>query len=219
MDLSELSLRIVLIFLPGMTSFLVVDNLTNHKETKLHNILIQSFILGFLCYFAYYIVVLFVGATICPGLNFNFFNVLVNKSDINFKEIVFVTLISIPVGLFVVRIINYKILFRIARFLRISDKYANVDVWSYLMEFGDPTCWVVIRDRSADIVYEGWVNVYSDSTERDEIFLRDVKVYNNSTAEMLYETPGVYLSRKREDLSIEFPQLNYSEKRRHKDDK
>lgn len=130
----------------------------------------------------------------------------------DFKEIFFVTLLSIPVGYCITFIINHKFLFRIAQWLKISNKYASVDVLSHLMELDDRTGWVVIRDRANDLMYEGWVGVYSDSTERDEMFLRDVRVYINSTAKLLYETPGLYLPRKREDLLIEFPQLLFKPK-------
>ena len=61
-------------------------------------------------------------------------------------------------------------------------------------------------------MYEGWVELFSDGSEPDEIFIRDAKIYKNSTGEPMYDTPGLYLPRKKENLRIEFPLLKFSEK-------
>ena len=37
--------------------------------------------------------------------------------------------------------------------------------------------WIVIRDVENDLIFEGLVKVFSDSTEKDELFLRDVIVF------------------------------------------
>ena len=71
--------------------------------------------------------------------------------------------------------------------------------------------WVVIRDPDQELMFEGWIELYSESHERDEFFLRDVKVYRNSTGVELYSTPGIYLPRKRTSLLVEFPRLPYTE--------
>jgi hypothetical protein len=38
-----------------------------------------------------------------------------------------------------------------------------------------------------------------------------VKVFVNSSGEELYEVPALYLPRSRADITVEFPQLSYSE--------
>lgn len=79
--------------------------------------------------------------------------------------------------------------------------------------------WVIVRDIENDLMYEGWVQAFSDSTERDELFLRDVKVFTNKTADELYEIPGLYLPKSRENLTIEFPALKFSEFRKRRSNK
>ncbi|MBM4056201.1 MAG: hypothetical protein FJ264_16335 [Planctomycetes bacterium] len=144
-------------------------------------------------------------------VKFSFLKVLIDKNaTINFKEIVFVTILSIPIGFLFTFLLNYKVLFRVAHKLKISKKFGDLDVWSYIMNSKTPE-WVVIRDIENDLMYEGWIEAFSDSTGVDELFLRDVKVYKNSTAEECYEIPGLYLPRKRENLIIEFPLLKFSE--------
>lgn len=211
MELSEFTFRIILIFVPGLISFFIIDKLTIHKEFKVHQIIINSLMLGFFCYFSYYMMLLLIKIALKNDIKFSFLKVLIDKNaTINFKEIAFVTILSIPIGFLFAFLLNYKVLFRVAHKLKISKKFGDLDVWSYIMNSKIPE-WVVIRDIENDLMYEGWIEAFSDSTGVDELFLRDVKVYKNSTAEEYYEIPGLYLPRKRENLSIEFPLLKFSE--------
>ena len=68
--------------------------------------------------------------------------------------------------------------------------------------------WVVVRDIENDLAYEGWIHAFSVGNERDELFLRDVKVFTNKTAEELYAVPALYLPKNRESLTIEWREAN-----------
>jgi hypothetical protein len=211
MEFSEFTLKIILLFLPGIVSFLIVDKLTNHKEFKLYQILIYSLLFGFFCYYFYYLLIIVWKILFKGEIYFSFFNALIDKESVlDFKEIAYVTMLSIFVGFISTAFINYKILNKFARKFKITKKFSDIDVWSYLMN-SENTEWVVIRDIKNDLMYEGWIKAFSDSTEKDELFLQDVKVYKNSTAEELYMIPGLYLPVKRENLVIEFPGLEYTE--------
>jgi len=211
MDLSEFTLKIIFLFVPGLISFLMIDALTIHKELKLYQLLVGSLILGFANYLLYY-----VGGhalKVCLEVDFDFFflQALANKAaDLDHREIACVTGLAVPVGFVVSYAINHKMLHRLAHMLRISKKFGDVDVWSYIMNSRVPA-WVVIRDVQHDLMYEGWIHAFSDSTGKDEVFLRDVKVFSNSTAEKLYEVPGMYLPRRREALTVEFPMLEFTD--------
>ncbi len=62
--------------------------------------------------------------------------------------------------------------------------------------------WVTVRDHKLDLYYYGWIEAWSDSGEERELILREVEVYKNSTAEFLYESDVIYISRKHDDLTI-----------------
>lgn len=214
MTLSEFTLRIILIFLPGLIAYIIIEQLTVHKEIRPYRFFINSLILGFLCYLIYYPI------SLISNLEFNFIQSLLNnKASPDIKEILITILLSIPLGFIFSKLINRKILHKFAQKLKVTNKFADIDVWSLIMNSEIPE-WVVIRDIENDLMYEGWVHFFSDSTERDELFLRDVKVFTNSTAQPLYEVPGLYLPRKRENLTIEFPAMKFSEyKERQMNDK
>lgn len=212
MEFSDFAFRIILLFIPGIISLLIIEKLTNHKEFKIHQILIYSLLLGFISYVFYYLILIIIKACSSFDFKFLFFNSLTNKSSsIDFSEIAYATGISIIIGFISSFLINHKVLYWIAHKTKISNKFGDIDVWSYIMNYSKVPEWVVVRDIENDLVYEGWIQAFSDSTGIDEIFLRDVKVFRNSTAKELYEIPGLYLPRKRENLVIEFPLLKFSE--------
>jgi hypothetical protein len=54
-------------------------------------------------------------------------------------------------------------------------------------------------------MFSGYVNAFSDVEENAEILLEDVIVYRESSGEELYRADAMYLSRKRDDITIELP--------------
>ena len=93
--------------------------------------------------------------------------------------------------------------------LKITNKYGDESVWDYFHN-KDKNEWVTIRNKKNDLMYVGWIEVFSDdATAYDELVLREVTVYKNSTAEKQYEVDEIYISSKREDLTIEI--FNYKE--------
>lgn len=205
MQITDFTFRIILIFIPGVISFIIIDKLTMHKEIKLYQMLIYSLILGFTCYILYFLILQIINIFRKVDFIFLFWDALIsNKVTLNPKEISFVTLLSIPLGFFISFGINYKIVYKIAHKLKISNKFGDIDVWSYIMN-SDDTSWVIIRDIENDLIYEGWIEAFSDGPEERELLLSDVQVYRNSEVGKLYDVPKLYISQKRENINLEFP--------------
>jgi hypothetical protein len=57
-------------------------------------------------------------------------------------------------GLLLAYMANHSWLHRFANKLDISKKFAEVDVWTHLMTYQGPQ-WVVIRDHSKNLMYQG----------------------------------------------------------------
>lgn len=220
-ELSDFAIKLILLFLPGIISFLIINILTNHKEFKFYFILIYSLLLGFFNYFIYYLIIL-LSNYVAKCFNLNFFKTIIFFDFINgvlkkvdFSEIIIVCIISIPVGFLFVYFINRNFLNRFACFLKLTKKYSEVDVWSHLMNSKIPN-WVYIRDIKNNLVYYGWIQFFSDSTEQDELFLEDVKVFRYSDSKFLYKIPGLYLYNSRKNMVIEFPSTKIINKKKVK---
>lgn len=205
MAVTEFTLRLIFLFLPGLIAFLVVEALTIHRIIPMVRVFLYSLVLACLCYLSYY------PLTLIPYLNlpFSFGDSLMDgKNNLDFFEISFVTLWSIPLALFISLAFNKHWLHRAALWLGVSRKFRDADVWSLVMN-KQGSEWVVVRDLEQDLIYEGWVVAFSDSTDDfDEVLLTEAKVYRNSTGEKLYEVPGVYLSTRHGNKTVEFPSLN-----------
>lgn len=212
MQFSELTVRLLLIFFPGIIAALIIDSLTVHRGRDFRVFLLNSFILGLASYFILYI---FIGLNnfmvklngFEPTLKVNFLNSLVNKSStIHMKEVIVANIIAVIFAFLFSAAINYKLLHRFAKKLKITKKFGQLDVWSYVFDSPDVD-WIIVRDIGNDLMYQGWVEAFSDTYENNELFIREVFVYRNSTSEELYFMEGIYISREHTNLILEFPRL------------
>lgn len=122
--------------------------------------------------------------------------------SICFAEVVYATIISIILGILAAWISNKKYISKFARKFGITKHYGDEDVWSYLHN-SDYSGWIFVRDHKQDLIYYGYVLLFSDSDEKRELLLSEVDVYNNETGEKLYSTDKIYICRDDFDLSIE----------------
>jgi hypothetical protein len=208
MELSALTLRVVLLFFPGVVCALIVRALTNRRERATPEFLIDSFVFGFATYLL--LAGFRSGCTAIARLGgwpgpprVTFFDVLMNEgARISWGEIALSALIAILLGAVVSAVVNHHVLFRVAERFGISRKFGDPDVWSYFLNSPD-ILWVAVRDVATDTVYEGEVEAFSDTGLAPELLLRRVKVSRSSTDTKLYDCDRVYLSRDRSSLVVE----------------
>ena len=209
MEITDFVVKIILLFLPGVIAFLIIERITIHKEIKIHRLIIYSLLLGFICYSIFNLIMMIIKNNVNYRCSFFISLTENNIQSLDLIEIFYVALISIFVGYISSYLINYKILHKIAYIIKASKKFGDIDVWSYIMNSSNEEIeWVVVRDIENDLIYEGWVNAFSDGNDRNELFLRYVIVFRNSTGKKLYEVPALYLARNRDKLIIEFPKLS-----------
>ncbi len=215
MELTEFTFRLLLLFLPGVITRMVVEQLTVVEDKRHLYFLLNALVYGFFAYFVYGLLLQCLTALGCVKLNasVSFLESLVKKdSQLNFTEILLVSGLSVIKGLFFSFLINNKLFHHFASAIGVTRKFADIDVWGYLHNSQiDELLWVTVRDHASNLVFEGRVEAFSDTVKDNELFLRDVIVYRNSTGEELYRVPGVYLSRKSDDITIEYNALGFTE--------
>lgn len=229
MDLSTFTYKIILIFFPGIISFIIFDLLSGHKEYKTERFFLLSFVFGIASYFLSFILYYFITFIICCSdiiiykfpicetFRHNFYStsILISNTHIfndklfNSYEFFISTILSI---VFVAPVISYityhKLLFKISRKYNITNDHGHIDVLSFLFNSKDVE-WIVVRDKETEITYQGWLHSFSDGNGKDEMLLSDVKVYKNDGAE-IYETEWLYLSYKPDKIIIESPNYKIS---------
>lgn len=227
MEASSLTLRLLLLFLPGIICFLIVEALTIHRERRTHHVIVHSFVFGVLTYFVYALfIMLSLAASLVwdttqthivrPADRLWFLKVAeTDNATVDFGGVVLVTLLAVPLGYVVSAVINRKWLHKIAHRCKVSNKFGDLDLWEFVFNSTDPAMsWVVVRDIANDLAYEGWVEKFSDTGDPCEIVLRDVAVFRNLSGTFLYNTPAVYLARSRTAISVEFPRVEFTELQR-----
>ena len=163
----------------------------------------QALVLGLVCYVAYAVALALWQERWPPDVYF--VRAVDDARAVSYGEIAWVTFVAVLVGFAVSLAVDRHWLNRFAKFAGISDKFGNLDVWSFTFNSSDVTdYWVVVRDIGHDLAFEGWVNAFSDTADPNELLLRDVRVYTNKSAEFLYAVDYLCVARKREDLTIEF---------------
>lgn len=204
MDISVFAFRLLLLFFPGIICCYIIDTFTVHQERTQFEFIINSFLFGLISYILYWVLII-----LCHKLNwivnsdFVFLKALNDTNhNISYREILYVSFLSAVVGIFITAIHTYKLHFRLIQKLKITRKFGELDVWGYLMNSSD-TEWVTVRDIANNLMYDGWVQAFSDNSKEAELLLGDVVVYKNDTGEKLYDVDSQYLSLDRNNISIE----------------
>lgn len=206
MDISELTVKLLLLFFPGIVCALIVDYLTVHRPKIPFFFMLWSFVYGLSSYLFYWVLVRLLHVVMPRKLqgSVTFLRSLIEKdARISFREILFVAVLAVLLGLCFSWISTHKIISKTTHRLGITKKFEGLDVWDYTFNM-DATEWATVRDHENDLMYDGWVYAFSDDSQDAELLMRDVSVYTNSTAEKLYQVGAAYISRKRESMTIEF---------------
>ena len=88
--------------------------------------------------------------------------------------------------------------------MRITNKFADLDVWSYIFNSPD-NYWIRVRDYNKNIIYQGWVEAFSDSTGKDELLLTQVSRYDLRTGNPFADNQleRLYIPISRDDMTVE----------------
>lgn len=225
-QLSQFTFRLLLIFIPGIIIFFIAQRLTAHKEVPTHWAFIEIFLYGILSYttyaIIYYSINIFIYVLIAGFGNFKFMSVgfqfinslIDEKIQVPIGEVVQTGIISFFLALIIAQAISKRWFYKISSQYGVSSKIG--DGWTLAMENAG---WIIIRDIEKDRIYEGWVLVYSDSSEKTEVFLTSPKIYQNSTGTLLRETDGLFLRKHNEDIIVEFIEWPYKKYEKKGDDK
>lgn len=211
MEISEVTVRLLLVFFPGIICAMVVDALTVHRERKLWSFVLNSFVLGLTCYLLTFALWrLFAPGQVTIMQSLLQVKAEEGKESIAVVEIVVATMLSLPLAFGLSYASNHKVLHLFGQKLRVTRKFGHLDVWDWAFNNAEIPEWVVVKDLDAGLAYEGWVRAFSDTADSNELFLRDVRVVDDNTGEEVDTLWGLYLARPRDKLTIEFSGLTVS---------
>jgi hypothetical protein len=233
-QISEFTIRLIILLLPGGLATLLVELFTVHRKWSSFRFILYSIFLGAASYVTYqlYLYVQAVTLYLIPSL-VNYFGVysfkpayqpkiltvwaslLDGSKGFESREIAFSCLFAILVGGAISTIIQKKVLFKLARVFSISTKFGDESLYEYLLNTTEVE-WVWIRSKTRGLTYRGAVAAFTATEKVREIVLKDVTVYIYETSERCYDVSILYLNIGPTDV-IEVP--NVAKKKEEEDDR
>jgi len=140
-----------------------------------------------------------------------------SEQDIVYTEIFCGCVAAVVLGIGITYISTFKLHTHLAHKIKMTKKFGELDVWGYTFNSKNIE-YVTVRDHKNNLVYDGWVQSFSDDSENAELLLRDVSIYTNDTIERLYQVGAIYLSLNKEDIAIEFRDIEINKEIIWKDD-
>lgn len=201
--MSELTIKLIIILLPGAISTLIYGKLILHKEWDNFKFILFSILFGVFSFFLLQIIIDFINLFAFPKIaDLSLWNDLTNANKIPYAEIIFSTIISVILSYIVSLVENEKVISRIAKHFGVSNKYGDENLYSKFLTAKEVE-YVYVRSIKNELTYYGCVKSFSESDNLSEINLSEVSVYNYKDSEHLYDVSEIYLSFTKQEIIIE----------------
>lgn len=211
MEISELTIRIIILLIPGLIGTRIEEISRDKKKMDIREFIVSVLLIGFISYFIFLLLINIKNIFMYGIKNFSveeiyFFKGLVN-SDINIKwsEVIGASVISIFLGLITAIMFNKGFLYMLLRKLKITNS-SGKDVWLELFDNDTKGLnkYIKIIDEKNDILYYGWVKNYSNDPNHPELILKNVTIAKNSKrTKKIREVKELYIEIEKKNMIIE----------------
>lgn len=200
MEISELTLKLIIILIPGAIASRIYQKVTIHEKWTSFQFIANSILFGGV---SYLITELFIHLCYGDERLLSFWNDL-PSTDIPYDIVLKTCLTGVLIGLSVSALDHFKLLNWFAKRIKISNKYGDENLYSHFLNAKNVQE-VYVRDIENNTTYHGVVDSFSETDDTCELVLWDVAVYSNDPYELNNELDKVYLSRPKSSITIELP--------------
>jgi hypothetical protein len=203
MGVSEFTVRIAFIGLPGIIAYFISEKLIIRKSRSMYEATLRVFMYAI---FAYGLLILFIW--LAGEYTWIIDEVFIGKKQLSVPAVLGGTTCGIIIAYLIAFSFHFSIENRFGQLIGSTRRFGDVDVWHFFNNApmtAKNNGYVYVRDHKQNIVYDGYILSYSDSDQERELVLANCKVYNNDSGKHLYNCDYVYLARDRDDLTIEVP--------------
>ena len=132
--MTELSLKLIFIFLPGIVSLVISERLTSHPARKGYDLAVYALVIGCFSHLTYEL--LRIAAPALP--EDHWLDAIVEPSfKIQGLVVGLSTAIGAIYGFVLAYAANHSMLRRFARTIGVSKRFSDIDVWNHLMNSPD----------------------------------------------------------------------------------
>ena len=188
MQLSELTIKLIILFLPGLISASLLQMFGNKRKLDNREFFILVVVNGFISYL--------IPCLFCR--NNTFFQSLLDTSMIiNYKEVLCSSVFGIGLGVVETYFVNYCWLYKFAQWAKLTTKSGQDSVWDETFDNAGKglSNFIYVRNNETNELYACKVENYTMSlSEKRELLLKDVDVYDlYDRSNKLYHLEKIYL--------------------------
>lgn len=188
MQFSELTIKLIILFLPGLISASLLQMFGNKRKLDNREFFILVVVNGFISYL--------IPCLFCR--NNTFFQSLLDTSMIvDYKEVILSSKISVGLGILETYLVNYCLLYKLAQLAKLTTKSGQDTVWDETFDNGGKgsSNFIYVRNHEDNELYAGKVENYTmSSSGKRELLLSGVDVYDlNDRNKFLYHLEKIYV--------------------------
>jgi hypothetical protein len=217
--IDELGLKILFLLIPGIIAIGVIKSIGPKRPRSDFETGLQIFIYGIVCYTI---------TGFLEGLqqwhelpripSGKSFGQVVGESTLALatlnpdkglgaEQIALATLVALIVGCSVAKLQMHSIPHQFLRWLRLTKRTNEVDIWELVLNSPNIDYWVTVRHHDNGKVYQGWIQAYSDGGDERELLLTEVTVFapapDTNELEPVDTIPVLYLGLDRKNAVLE----------------
>jgi hypothetical protein len=215
--IDDAGLKILFLLIPGIISLGIVKSLGPKRPRSDFESGLQIFIYGIICYAIVGILEGFYRWNFIPNIKQGLWETVLtsclgvatlsSSSGIDTGQIALASIVAVIIGLTVANLQSHSQPHRLLRYLSLTKRTNEVDIWELTLNSPDIDSWVTVRNKETGKIYQGWISSYSDSGDERELLLVDVKVFvKQDNSPDLFEVdtiPVLYLGLDRKNTVLE----------------
>ncbi|MEL6974511.1 MAG: hypothetical protein AAGL29_03855, partial [Bacteroidota bacterium] len=161
--MSELTIKLIIILIPGAIATLIFGKLVLHKEWSSFRFILYSILFGVFAYVILQFAINFLNLCTCASISgLTIWDNLTNAYSIPYLEVFFATIVSFFLAFLMGLVENQKWISRFAKRLNISYKYGGENLFSRFLN-DKKIDYVYLRDIKNNLTYHGWIKSFSES--------------------------------------------------------
>lgn len=215
MEITEFTIQIIIIGIPGIFCYFIASKLIGKIGKDSLEVFLSIFLFSILSYVLYSLALSIYNLMSCSPVQNDIINkIFTEQKSVKYYDILGATITSLVLAFILSYLYRFNILNRIGQKIGATFRYGDEDVWHYFHRASENQKnegWIYVRDHKYNLVYYGFVSVWSESEKNRELIISDVTVYANDEGNELYTADHIYLSRNIDDLTIEVPKQQNKE--------
>lgn len=207
MDVTNVTVKLVLLLLPGIFGALLYEKLTIHRPWKQFRYVLYILLISISAYVILDLFYQFINLFRCKSsLKLLFWDDLFQPSStLHLIEVSWAVFVSFLLSILLSYVRTQGLIYKFFRCINVSNKYGSESLFYRVMEAKDVD-WIYLRDKNNKLTYLGQIAKYSEDEQNREVVLYNVTVYNYPESQELYKVDKIYLSYSLQtELHIEIP--------------